>query len=258
MPLVLLVASKSIITTTIHGALRRAGFQTDGVDAGWRALLYLESIRPDLVIVDWSLSDMVGPDLAVQLRRKVADDLPLLALGGGNSEMEAIASLEAGADCFLPAPVQINLLVAQVQSMLRRSSRQRPFPVNGSLCIAPPVQSCHELRHEGLVIDPASHTAVLHDLQLTLTPSEFQLLALFVSQPGRLFSRSDVLKAIWQDHYFPGDRSVDNIVLRLRRKLGDCGRMIETVWGLGYRLGPCSCQVNLANGSATATPESRP
>jgi DNA-binding response OmpR family regulator len=249
MPLVLLVVSKLKVSKAIQGVLHRAGYETEVVDAGRCALAYLEASQPDLVILDWSLSDMVGPDLSIQLRRQGVDALPLLALGDGNSEFEAVTSLEAGADCFLPAPVHLDLLVAQVQAMLRRSNRQQALLLNG----AHPLSA--QLRHEGLVIDPASHTAQHYDRQLHLTPAEFQLLSLLVGQPGRLFSRRDVLKAIWQDHYFPGDRSVDNIVLRLRRKLGECGRMIETVWGLGYRLGPCAYRTKFPAVATTAAPQ---
>ena len=89
-----------------------------------------------------------------------------------------------------------------------------------------------------LTLDPAAHQVVLDGAPLDLSPTEFALLQLLLRSPGRAFSRAYLLDTVWQESYIGGDRSVDNVVLRLRKKLGSVGEEIETVWGIGYRLRP--------------------
>ena len=86
------------------------------------------------------------------------------------------------------------------------------------------------------MLDPTGHSATLDNEPLDLSPTEFELLHLLLRNPGRAFNRAYLLEAVWGENYFEGDRSVDNAVLRLRKKLGTLGEHIETVWGIGYRL----------------------
>jgi DNA-binding response OmpR family regulator len=94
------------------------------------------------------------------------------------------------------------------------------------------------LSYHTLSLDPQSHLATLHTVPLDLSPTEFALLHLFMRSPGRAFSRTYLLDTVWGETYVGGDRSVDNTILRLRKKLGALGDDIETVWGVGYRLRP--------------------
>jgi DNA-binding response OmpR family regulator len=94
------------------------------------------------------------------------------------------------------------------------------------------------LTYRNLVVEPDAHRVTIDQLEIDLSPTEFALLQLFLRSPGRAFSRSYLLDTVWGQEYIGGDRSVDNTVLRLRKKLGDLGDNVETVWGIGYRLRP--------------------
>ena len=94
------------------------------------------------------------------------------------------------------------------------------------------------LTYERLYLDPQAHPAMLDNIPLELSPTEFRLLHLLLRSPGRAFSRAYLLDTVWGETYVGGDRSVDNTILRLRKKLGALGETIETVWGIGYRLQP--------------------
>jgi DNA-binding response OmpR family regulator len=227
---ILVVTEQNESYKPVLAALRQADFEVTVAWSSQQMVGLVQLDRPDLILLDWALRSTNSHTLLTQIRRLILDDLPVLVLGTSPLH-DCLTSLAAGADGFLPKSAQGEEVVAHVRALLRRSLRLRA-------ALAPAALPTPLLRHGELALDRAGHVAYLNGVPLDLTRSEFKLLALLMSAPGRLFSRADVLRHLWQNDYIPGDRSVDNIVLRLRRKLGEYGRDVETVWGVGYRLRP--------------------
>jgi len=147
-------------------------------------------------------------------------------------ETDRVVGLELGADDYLTKPFSMRELLARVRALLRRAQ------VIQQILIADQNAAGIPLTYDRLHLNPESHLVTLDGVPLDLSPIEFALLHLFIRSPGRAFSRAYLLDTIWGETYVGGDRSVDNTILRLRKKLGTMGEAIKTVWGIGYKLRP--------------------
>ena len=186
--------------------------------------------QSDLVILDWMLPKMDGLEVLRRIRQSAGT--PVLMLTARGEETDRVIGLEVGADDYLTKPFSMRELVARVRAMLRRVELLR------EMLSADQAGVGEVLTRGSLRLDPQAHQAELDGEALDLSPTEFALLHLLLRSPGRAFSRVYLLDTVWQESYVGGDRSVDNAVLRLRKKLGPLGEDIETVWGIGYRLRP--------------------
>jgi DNA-binding response OmpR family regulator len=184
--------------------------------------------QPALVILDWMLPGLDG--LAVLRRLRQTAPTPVLMLTARGEETDRVLGLELGADDYLTKPFSMRELIARVRALLRRAEMVQQVVQADTEEVGGP------LSYRGLYLNPQTHQATLDGEALDLSPTEFALLRLLLRSPGRAFSRSYLLDTIWGETYVGGDRSVDNTVLRLRKKLGAQGEDIETVWGIGYRL----------------------
>jgi DNA-binding response OmpR family regulator len=184
--------------------------------------------QPDLVILDWMLPKLDGLDVLRHIRQSSA--VPVLMLTARGEEADRVIGLEVGADDYLTKPFSMRELIARVRALLRRIERVQQILAADRDGAGLPIV------YGPLRLDPAAYQAALDGNPLDLTRTEFELLRLLLRNPGRAFSRSYLLDTVWGEEYVAGDRSVDNAILRLRRKLGDLGEAIETVWGVGYRL----------------------
>jgi len=147
-------------------------------------------------------------------------------------ETDRVVGLELGADDYLTKPFSMRELLARVRALLRRAQ------VIQQILIADQNAAGIPLTYDRLHLNPESHLVTLDGVPLDLSPIEFALLHLFIRSPGRAFSRAYLLDTIWGETYVGGDRSVDNTILRLRKKLGTMGEAIKTAWGIGYKLRP--------------------
>jgi DNA-binding response OmpR family regulator len=173
---------------------------------------------------------MNGLDVLRNIRQSSAT--PVLMLTARSEEADRVIGLEVGADDYLTKPFSMRELVARVRAMLRRNEMIR------QVLNADRHDAAYLLTHGPLRLDPQTHIVTLNGNELDLSLTEFSLLQLLLRSPGRAFSRAYLIETLWSETYVGGDRSVDNVVLRLRKKLGPVGDAIETVWGVGYRLRP--------------------
>jgi len=227
MALVLVVEDENDLNNLVRDQLVAEGHSVDQAFSGAQGIAAVEKQVPDLVILDWMLPDLDG--LAVCRRLRQDHVMPILMLTARGEEIDRVLGLEVGADDYVTKPFSMRELLARVRALLRRveleTRRQQPAePGQAPSVVVGPLR-----------VDPDSHTAVLNGETLKLTPKEFQLLHLFVSNPGRAFSREFLLERIWETRFEGYDRAVDTHITRLRRKLGPLGDSITTVWGVGYR-----------------------
>lgn len=181
----------------------------------------LAAEEPDLVILDVMLPGQDGFEVCRTIRKSSA--VPIIMLTARGEVTDRIVGLEIGADDYMPKPFEPRELVARIQNVLRRSTTSR--------------QSGQQLHYDGLSVDLERRSAELDGSELDLTTMEYQLLALFAGNPGRTFTRDEILNELRGIDAQLFSRSVDILVSRLRQKLGDTSkqaRFIKTVWGTGY------------------------
>jgi DNA-binding response OmpR family regulator len=225
---ILLVEDEPQLRRLIARELEAAGYEVHHAADGAAALRLLAESPPELVVLDWMLPGLDG--LAVLRRLREGSAVPVLMLTARSEEVDRVIGLEVGADDYVTKPFGMRELVARVRALLRRQERLQ------EVLAADRAAPTEPLQYGPLDIDPGAHEARLEGAALELTRTEFALLHLLVRNPGRAFGRAYLHEAAWGDPSVDGDRSVDNTVLRLRRKLGPLGAAVQTVKGVGYRL----------------------
>ena len=228
MTTILVVEDTYDLAQVIIRELKASGYHVVHAGDGPAALRLHSREHPALVVLDWMLPQMDGLEVLRRLRQSAPT--PVLMLTARGEEADRVIGLELGADDYLTKPFSIREFLARVRALLRRAEQvQQILQADQGSADGP-------LRHEALYLDPQAHLVVLEGIELDLSPTEFTMLHLLMRSPGRAFSRTYLLDTIWGESYVGGDRSVDNTILRLRKKLGTLGEDIETVWGIGYRL----------------------
>lgn len=230
MSTILLVEDAHDLARVIIRELEAVGYHVLHASDGVVAIQLHTQEHPALVILDWMLPQLDG--LEVLSRIRMASSTPVLMLTARGEETDRVVGLELGADDYLTKPFSMRELVARVRALLRRAELVQ------QVLKADHENARNPLVHDCLRLDPEAHLATIEGMPLDLSPTEFALLHLLLRSPGRAFSRAYLLDTVWGETYIGGDRSVDNTVLRLRKKLGPLGEAIETVWGVGYRLRP--------------------
>ncbi len=230
-PLILLVEDALDLAQVIRRELEAAGYRVVHAADGPAALQRHAEQEPDLIILDWMLPGLDGLEVLRRVRQKSA--VPVLMLTARSEEVDRVIGLEVGADDYLTKPFGMRELLARVHALLRRAQRIREMlhadaardGVTGEV-----------LEYGLLRLDMQSRQAAIDGESIELSKTEFDLLSLLLQNPGRAFSRAYLLDTVWGAEYVGGDRSVDNAMLRLRKKLGPLGENVETIWGVGYRL----------------------
>lgn len=228
MPRLLLIEDDPAVREGLVLALRRQGHEVAAVATGEEGLTGLRAFRPDVVVLDLMLPGMPGLDVCRRIRAD--DQVPIIMATARGDDVDIVVGLEAGADDYVVKPVQARVLDARIRAVLRR--------VGGGPggAEAPPRPE----RHGDLTIDRAGLTVSRGGVPVPLAPSELRLLLLLSASPGRVFSRQQLLEAVWEHSYHGDSRLVDACVKRLRTKLGEAAapgeqRCIQTVRGFGYQ-----------------------
>jgi DNA-binding response OmpR family regulator len=221
---VLVVDDEAHIVELARLYLSREGYEVEGVEDGAQALARFTQVKPDLVVLDIMLPGVDGLTICKEIRKQ--SQVPIIMLTARDEVTDKVVGLEVGADDYLTKPFHPQELVARAKALLRRA---RVEPDQPKL-----------IRAGKLEVDLERHEVRLGDVKVQLRPKEFDLLALLARHPGRVFQRSELLDLVW-GYDFPGyTRTVDVHVQQLREKLAAAqitDPSIQTVWGVGYRLG---------------------
>lgn len=226
---ILLIEDTRDLALLIKQELEKAGFEVLWAADGQVGLQLALDQSIDLLLLDWMLPGMDGIQILNRLQRSNVA-VPVIMLTARSEETDRVIGLEVGADDYMTKPFSMRELIARIHVQLRRVSRNRELTEQDKN------STLKMINYKGLVLDPVSYQVTLNSRPLDLTRTEFDLLHLFLRNPGRAFSRLYLLETVWGTNYIDGDRSVDNAILRLRKKLDVLGDSIETVWGIGYRL----------------------
>lgn len=203
-------------------ALNAAGFEARGFSDGKALFDALETKRPRLILLDIMLPGEDGISILKRLRGQTRTAaIPVIMATAKGTEYDKVMGLDLGADDYLAKPFGMMELVSRVRAVLRRYD---------------PKGKSELLSVNGLTMDLAEHTVTAEGERVALTLKEFELLRLFLSSPGIVFTREALLASVWDTEFTGETRTVDMHIRTLRQKLGKRGTMIETVRGVGYRL----------------------
>lgn len=221
---ILVVEDEEALATLLDYNLAKEGFEVAVASDGEEGLLKIEEDVPDLVILDWMLPKVSGIEICRRIRNKPETrNLPIIMLTARSEEADRIRGLETGADDYLTKPFSTNELIARVRAVLRRI---RPGLAEDKVTVG------------DLIVDRVSHKVMRGDKEIHLGPTEFRLLDHLIQHPGRVFSREQLLNAVWGSDVFVEVRTVDVHIGRLRKALNKYkqGDPIRTVRSAGYSL----------------------
>lgn len=224
-PTVLLVEDEPAQREVLAYNLEAEGFRVFQAANGEEALVLVDEVAPDVLVLDWMMPNLSGIEVCRQLKtRPETRSLPVIMLSARSEEVDRVRGLETGADDYVVKPYSVVELMARVRTQLRRA---RPATVG------------IVLEWDGIRLDPETHRVYRDDKVLKLGPTEFRLLTTFMEKPGRVFSREQLLDRVWGRDIYVDTRTVDVHIGRLRKALCVHGGEdpLRTVRGAGYALG---------------------
>lgn len=203
--------------------LRMTGFEAEGLENGAQLRKALETTVPEMILLDIM---MPGEDGNAILRWLRSDSrfrrIPVIMLTAKGTELDTVTGLDEGADDYIAKPFSMMELIARIKALLRRSKGDADQP---NLVVGK------------ILLDSRAHRVLSDGSEIALTNKEFELLRFLMKNSGKAFDREQLLKAVWGEDYFGGTRTVDVHIQTLRQKLGEPGGQIETIYGLGYKMG---------------------
>jgi len=232
--LVLIVDDDPHIREVVRFALEKAGYGTISASDGREAVAMFQEHEPDLIVLDILMPEMDGTEVCRILRGQ--SNVPIVFLSSRDEEVDRIVGLEVGGDDYVTKPFSPRELVARVKAVLRRTLAQTATvrgretgPGEADLLV-----------HGRLRLDLDRFQAFWDDHEIVLTVTEFGLVKTLLGFPGKVFTRDELMSGAYASDNFVTDRTIDSHLRRVRRKLAEAGaNPIETVHGLGYKLGPC-------------------
>lgn len=217
---ILVVDDEPDILEFIRYNLERDGFDVHLANNGREAIEKARVVKPELILLDVMMPEMDGVETCVELRE--IDELKntyIAFLTARSEDYSQIAGFEAGADDYISKPIRPRVLVSRIKAILRRNQSAAEAPTSSEV--------------KGLKIDRERYLVVKEDQELTLPKKEFELLALLISSPGKVFTRDVILSSVWGEDVVVGDRTIDVHIRKLREKIGS--QYIRTVKGVGYK-----------------------
>ena len=234
-PRILLVEDDINLTELVRYNLEREGFETALSADGEEGLMMAMEQPPDLILLDWMLPNLSGIEICRRLRRNGdTANIPIIMLTARTEEGDRVRGLEIGADDYITKPFSPRELIARINAVLRRV---RPG-LSGKI-----------LTHAGISLDSTTHKVIRDGTQIHLGPTEFRMLRHFLENPGRVFSREQLLDAVWGHDVYVELRTVDVHIRRLRKALNinESADIIRTVRSAGYSLDPESSMAGSAS-----------
>jgi two-component system, OmpR family, phosphate regulon response regulator PhoB len=220
---ILVVEDERPIREMIAFGLRRAGFEVREAADARSGRAEVANKLPDLLLVDWMLPDTSGLEFTRALKRdRETRELPVIMLTARAEEGDKVAGLEGGADDYITKPFSPRELLARINAVLRR---------------ALPAEGTERIDIEGLVLDQSSQRVSSGESTVALGPTEYRMLAFFMTHPERVYTREQLLDRVWGGNVYVEERTIDVHIRRLRKALEEFGydRLIQTVRGSGYR-----------------------
>ncbi|MEA1672577.1 response regulator transcription factor [Nitrospirillum sp. BR 11163] len=229
---ILVVDDDPHIRDVLCFALEKAGMAAEWAGNGVDALDLATRNPPSLVVLDVGMPEMDGLEVCRRLRR--ASDVPILFLSARDEEIDRVLGLEMGGDDYVTKPFSPRELVARVNVILRRA--------RGAPVVATPQEDAPPLIRGALTLDSAGHRATVAGRELGLTAREFMMVKTLASRPAVVFSRNQLMDAAYPDNIHVSDRTIDSHVRNIRAKFqaAGCEDAVETVHGVGFRLGACT------------------
>ncbi|PWB88451.1 response regulator transcription factor [Methylosinus sporium] len=226
---ILVADDDSHIRDIICFALEKAGMTTVSACDGAEALRRFGEATPDLVVLDVGMPEMDGLEVCRRIRK--ISDAPILFLSARDEEIDRVIGLEIGGDDYVTKPFTPRELVARVNAILKRA-RARPAP------------EAALLSRGDLTLDPNAHAATFRTRPVALTAIEFAILKTLLARPGMVFTRDQILDAAYGGAIHVADRTIDSHIRNIRAKFGAlaCDNAIETVHGVGFRIGRCEAK----------------
>lgn len=223
-PTVLVIEDEASLVTMLRYNLEKDGFNVAEASDGEEAMTVADEVEPDVIILDWMLPRMSGIEVCRQLRRKSSTrNVPILMLTARGEEVDKVRGLNVGADDYMTKPFSLPELLARMRALLRRSL---------------PAQTKGQLTYGDIVMDLDAHRVNRGGEYIHLGPTEFRLLQFLMERPGTVYSREELLNAVWGPDIYVEPRTVDVHIRRLRKALNQGGTpdFIRTVRAAGYAL----------------------
>lgn len=222
---ILIIEDNTEINHMIADALKKAGYECTQAFSGTEALLYYEKENFSLVLMDMMLPGLCGDELFPKM--KAMKDVPVIIVSAKDEMDTKVQMLTSGAEDYITKPFELPELIARVAVQIRRSSNSKEEETDGS-----------RLTYKELVLDEPSFTVLVNDNEVQLTKREFQILALLVAHPKRVFTKQDIYDCAWNEIYIGEDKTINVHISNIRKKLKEFTdtEFIETVWGIGYKL----------------------
>lgn len=215
---ILVVDDEPDLREILQCNLESAGYEVDTVESAEEAL-HILSPEHNLILLDVMLGGMSGYRMANKLRNELKLKTPIIFLTAKDTENDLLTGFSAGADDYISKPFSLHEVLARIKAVLRRTKEEN---------------KCSELKVGELTIDFAKKLVLCHDNDVKLSPKEFGIFSMLAKEPGRVFSRAEILAVVWHGETYVLDRTVDVHIARIRRKLGDESIHINNRQGYGY------------------------